>query len=83
MPFASFTTVLEDTKVTSESGEGAIGNLNSDKTAEGTRGEVIESILGVLGAVETPDGRLKGWPLSGGYEALCRGEDGAWKGRCG
>lgn len=62
----SSTTVLDDPSVTSESGDGAIGNLKSARAAEGVRGEVIEPKPGVLGAVETPEGRWKGEPLSGG-----------------
>lgn len=53
----SSTTVLDDTPVTSDSGDGTIGNLKSASAAGGVRGEVIESMLGVLGAVETPEGR--------------------------
>lgn len=79
----SSTTVLDDPPVTSDSGDGAIGNLKSARAAEGVRGEVIEPILGVFGAVETPEGRWKGEPLSGGYEALYNGEVGEPNGRCG
>lgn len=50
----------------SESGEGTIGNLKSGMATEGMFGDVIESILGVFGAVETPEGRWKGEALSGG-----------------
>lgn len=53
----SSTTVLDDPPVTSDSGDGAIGNLKSARAAEGVRGEVIESIPGVFGAVDTPEGR--------------------------
>lgn len=79
----SSTTVLDDPPVPSESGDGVIGNLKSASAAEGVRGEVIEPMLGVLGAVETPEGRWKGEPLSGGNEALYKGEVGDPKGRCG
>lgn len=72
----SLPAVLEEPPVTSESGEGTIGNLKSASTAEGVRGLVTESILGVFGAVETPGCRWKGEPLSGGYEALYNGEVG-------
>lgn len=53
----SATRVLEEPVVTSESGEGAVGNLKSEKA-----GEVMESIFGVFG----PEGRWKGELLSGG-----------------
>lgn len=56
---ASSTTVLDepDPPVTSDSGDGTIGNLKSASAAEGVRGDVIEPMLGVFGAVETPEGR--------------------------
>lgn len=41
----------------SERGEGPIGNLNSDRTADGVLGEPIEPVPGVLGTVDAPEGR--------------------------
>lgn len=48
--FVSAVTVLVEPVVTSESGEGAMGNLKSEKAGDGALGEVMESIFGVLGA---------------------------------
>lgn len=50
----------------SERGEGPIGNLNSDKTAEGVLGDPREPMPGVFGTVDAPEGRWKGEPRSGG-----------------
>lgn len=64
-------------------GEGPIGNLNSDKAAEGVFGELREPMPGVFGTVDAPEGRWNGEPRSGGYDALYRGEVGVLKGRWG
>lgn len=52
--------------VISERGDGPIGNLNSDKTADGVLGEPREPMPGVFGTVDAPEGRWKGEPRSGG-----------------
>lgn len=79
---ASATAFLEAAPVASESGGGAMGNLNSDSAREGVLGEGMEPMAGVFGPVDAPEGRRKGESRSGGYEALYRGEVGALKGRC-
>lgn len=76
----SATAALE---VASGSGGGAMGNLKSDNATEGVFGEGMEPMAGVFGPVDAPEGRRKGEPRSGGYEALYRGEVGVLKGRCG
>lgn len=62
----SATTVLAEPVVTSDSGEGAIGNLKSEKAGDGACGEIRESIFGVGGAVATLEGRWKGDSRPGG-----------------
>lgn len=52
--------------VISERGEGPIGNLNSDKAADGVLGEPREPMAGVFGTVDAPEGRWNGEPRSGG-----------------
>lgn len=58
--------LIAEVSVMSERGEGAMGNLNSDRATGGLRGEAMASMLGVLGAVDAPESRLKGEPRSGG-----------------
>lgn len=55
-------TVLIEPVVASESGEGAMGNLKSEKAGDGAPGEVMESMFGVLGM----EGCWKGDSLPGG-----------------
>lgn len=62
----SATTVLTEPVVPSDKGEGAIGNLKSEKAGDGTFGEIRESIFGVVGAVATPEGRWNGDSRPGG-----------------
>lgn len=59
----------------SEDVGGAIGNLKLGRTSEPALGETAGPATGVLGIVSAPDaaGRCKEF-LSGGYEALNRGE---------
>lgn len=49
-------TVLVVPVVASDIGEGAIGNLKSEKAGDGACGEIKESIFGVDGAVATLEG---------------------------
>lgn len=78
---ASATGTLEAAPVPSESGGGAMGNLNSDNATEGVLGEGKDPMAGVFGPVDAPEGRRRVEARSGGYEALYRGEVGALKGR--
>lgn len=61
---------LAATPVASESGGGAMGNLKSDNATDGVLGEGRDPMAGVFGPVDAPEGRPKGEPRSGGYEAL-------------
>lgn len=49
--------ILEGTIVISERGEGPIGNLNSDRAADGVFGDPREPMPGVFGTVDAPEGR--------------------------
>ena len=79
----SVMTCLGEMLAASESGGGAMGNLNSDNATEGVLGDGMEPMAGVFGTVDAPEGRRKGEPLSGGYEALYKGEVGVLKDRSG
>lgn len=61
-----------------------MGNLNSEKPSDADLDEApVTPIRGVFGTVTAPEGRPRRALLSGGYEALKRGEGWELNGRCG
>lgn len=61
LPVSALMVLLEPV-VISDSGEGTMGNLKSERAGDGATGEVMASMFGVLGA----EGRWKGESLPGG-----------------